>query len=291
MNRDKLFGFIGLGNMGQPMAQHIARKGYRLLVHDIAGTSERAPENSLIAASNAEVVERAQVIALSLPTLEVNQLVVQEIAELQPDECVIVDTCTIGPTAAAKNAQVLDKAGLGYVDSPVSGLRFRALEGTLTSMVSGPLNQIDQARPLVECYSANVFVVGEDAGQGQQMKMINNALCISSYVTTSEALAYGESGGLQLETMLAVINASSGQSFATSQTFPKFVASGKFNSGCEAHIIEKDLRLFVEDALRQGTNNTVIAKALERVANFVAEDRTQDQFRIYPFIKSSKPDS
>ena len=91
--------------------------------------------------------------------------------------------------------------------------------------------------------------------------------------------------------MLAVINASSGQSFATSQTFPKFIVSGKFNSGCEAHIIEKDLRLFVEDALRQGTDNTVIAKALERVVNFVAEDRTQDQFRIYPFIKSCKADS
>ena len=207
--KDKLFGFIGLGNMGQPMAQHIARKGYRLLVHDIAGTRERAPENSLIASSNAEVVERAQVVALSLPTVEVNQLVVQEIAEMQTDECVIVDTCTIGPAAAAKNAQVLTKAGLGYVDSPVSGLRFRAVEGTLTSMVSGPVNQIDQVRPLIECYSANVFVVGEEAGQGQQMKMINNALCISSYVTTSEALAYGESGGLQLETMLAVINASS----------------------------------------------------------------------------------
>ncbi len=289
--KDKLFGFIGLGNMGQPMAQHIVRKGYRLLVHDISETREKAPENTLVAASNAEVVERAQVVALSLPTVEVNQLVVQEIASLQADACVIVDTCTIGPAAAAKNAELLAKADLGYVDSPVSGLRFRAVEGILTSMVSGNENQIDQARPLIECYSANVFVVGEKAGQGQQMKMINNALCISSYVTTSEALAYGESGGLQLSTMLAVINASSGQSFATSQTFPKFVASGKFNSGCEAHIIEKDLRLFVEDALREGTNNTVIAKALERVTDFVAEDRTQDQFRIYPFIKSSKQDS
>ena len=64
MNRDKLFGFIGLGKMGQPMAQHIDRKVYRLLVHDIAGTGERAPENSSIAGSNAEVVDRAQVVAL-----------------------------------------------------------------------------------------------------------------------------------------------------------------------------------------------------------------------------------
>ena len=135
---------------------------------------------------------------------------------MQPDECVVVDTCTIGPAAASKNLQVLTKAVLGYMDSPVSGLQFRTVEGTLASMVSEPVNQIDQARPLIECYSANVFVVGEEAGQGQQMKMINNALCISSYVTTSQALAYGESGGLQMETMLAVINASSGKSFATS---------------------------------------------------------------------------
>jgi 3-hydroxyisobutyrate dehydrogenase len=286
--KEKLFGFIGMGNMGQPMAQHIVHKGYRLLVHDTAGTKERAPENALIAQSNAEVVARAEVVALSLPTVEVNQSVVREIAEMKVGECVIVDTCTIGPAAANENSEVLAKARLGYVDSPISGLRFRAVEGNLTSMVSGPTTQIEQARPLIECYSKNIFVVGEQAGQGQQMKMINNALCISSYVTTSEALAYGEAGGLQLETMLGVINASSGQSFATTHTFPKFVTSGKFNSGCEAHIIEKDLRLFVDDSLRQGTNHAVIAKALERVTEFVAENRNQDQFRIYPFIKSSE---
>jgi 3-hydroxyisobutyrate dehydrogenase-like beta-hydroxyacid dehydrogenase len=74
------------------------------------------------------------------------------------------------------------------------------------------------------------------------MKILNNAICISAYVTTSEALAYGEAGGLEIESMLEVINSSSGQNFATKHLFPKYVATGNFDqSGAEANIVEKIL--------------------------------------------------
>jgi 3-hydroxyisobutyrate dehydrogenase-like beta-hydroxyacid dehydrogenase len=283
---DEVYGFIGLGNMGQPMARNARIAGLAMIVHDIAGTADRAPDGAEIAQSNAEIARRAGVIALSLPTVDANRAVVIEIAEAGHAGSVVVDTCTIGSEAAAENAAILKAVGISYVDSPVSGLKFRAEEGTLASMAAGSTEAIERARPLIEGYSRVLYHVGPDAGQGQRMKVVNNALCISAYITTSEALAYGENGGLDIDTMLEVVNASSGQNFATLQIFPKYVATGEYDgSGAEAHIVKKDIGLFVAGSEGEGTPNAAIKRAYEVVAEFAAEDPLQDQMRIYPFVR------
>ena len=283
---DTLYGFIGLGNMGQPMARNAVEKGLSMVVHDVAGTADRAPKGAEVAQSNVEVARRADVTALSLPTVEVNRAVILEYAEFGKPGSVVVDTCTIGPEAAAENARILSAAGIEYLDSPVSGLKFRAEEGTLASMAAGTEEALKLARALIEGYSRVVYHVGPEAGQGQRMKVVNNALCISSYVTTSEALAYGENGGLDINTMLEVVNASSGQNFATLQIFPKYVAAGNYdNSGAEAHIVKKDIGLFVEGSNAEATPNDAIARAYEVITEFAETDPQQDQMRIYPFVK------
>jgi 3-hydroxyisobutyrate dehydrogenase len=145
----EVYGFIGLGNMGKPMARNARSKGLAMIVHDIAGTADRAPDGAEIAQSNGEVARRARVIALSLPTVEANRAVILEIAGAGHAGSVVVDTCTIGPAAAAENAAILAAAGIAYVDSPVSGLKFRAEEGTLASMAAGPRDAVERARPLI----------------------------------------------------------------------------------------------------------------------------------------------
>ena len=282
-----VFGFIGLGNMGEPMARNAALKGCELITHDIAGTAERAPKDSVIAQSNHEVARRAKVIALSLPTIEANRSVVWEIAEAGQRDTIIIDTCTIGIEAAQENAEILKQASMIYLDAPVSGLKFRAEEGALVSMVSGPLEALEQARGLIEGYSRLLFHVGEQAGQGQRMKVLNNAICIASYVITSEALSYGEFGGLKVEDMLSVVNESSGQNFATKHLFPKYVATERYDeSGAEAHIVEKDIGLFVKGSQVDKTPNNVISLAHSLIEEFSRSNPLQDQMRIYPFIKN-----
>ena len=279
------FGFIGLGNMGRPMARNVCEKGLSLIVHDIAGTADRAPPGAQIAQSNDEVARRAGVIALSLPSVEINRAVVQEIAQAGQAGCVVVDTCTIGPEAAVGNNRILEAVGIGYVDTPVSGLSFRAEEGTLASMAAGTPEAVARARPLIEGYSRVLYHVG----QGQYMKLVNNALCISAYVTTSEALVYGERGGLDMDTMLQVLNDSSGQNFSTSEIFPKYVATGRYDeSGADAHIVEKDLGLFVEGTRAMHSANAVITSAYEVIKAFAQDNPTQDQMRIYPFVRDNR---
>ena len=281
-----LYGFIGLGNMGRPMARNARVAGLAMIVHDMAGTVERAPEGAEVAQSNHEVARRADVIALSLPSVEANRVVIGEIAAAGRAGSLVVDTCTIGAEAATRNAEILTAAGIDYLDSPVSGLRFRAEEGSLASMTAGSVAAVARGRPLIEGYSRVLFHVGLDAGQGQRMKVVNNALCISSYITTSEALAYGENGGLDMATMLSVINASSGQNFTTAQIFPKYVETGLYDgSGAEAHIVKKDIGLFVDGSEAEGTPNAAIRQAFDVVADFADADPLQDQMRIYPFVR------
>ena len=288
---EDLFGFIGLGNMGAPMARNASSRGCKLIVHDIAGTADRASDGCIIAQSNDEIARRAKVIGLSLPTIETNRQVVREIAKAGVAGTVVVDTCTIGIDAAKLNAQILNEVGIEYLDSPVSGLKFRAEEGALVSMVSGAASELKKARKLLEGYSRAVVHVGTEPGQGQRMKVLNNAICIASYVISSEALTYGEAGGLKVGEMLEVINESSGQNFATKFLFPKYVATEQYDaSGAEAHIIEKDISLFVEGADGDGTPSKVIAAAYEIIKAFNEADPLQDQMNIYPYVKGLHKD-
>lgn len=286
---DEQFGFIGLGNMGQPMARHVAAAGHRLIVHDIAGTADRAPKGAEVAQSNGELARRCSVIALSLPSVDANRAVVEEIATTASKGSVVVDTCTIGPDAAAENARILAAAGIDYVDAPVSGLKLRAEEGTLASMVAGSEDAVARARPLIESYSRAVFVVGSEPGQGNRMKVVNNAIYIASLITVSEALAYGEHGGLDLKSMLDVINASSGQCLTTQQVFPTYMATDPLgNTGADAHIIRKDLSLFVDGASREGTPSDAIARAYGSIVAFTEENPKRDKSEIYRFVRDRK---
>ena len=283
---DEQFGFIGLGNMGQPMARNIHQAGHQLLVHDLAGTADRAPEGTNTAQSNSEVARRCSVVALSLPSLEANQAVIAEIVEVGNRGSIVIDTCTIGPPAAAENAKKLAAVGIQYADAPVSGLKSRAEEGSLASMVAGDSDAIARARPLIEGYSRAIFVVGPEAGQGQRMKVVNNAIYLSSLVTVSEALSFGENGGLDLEKMLEVINASSGQSLTTGQVFPTYMLTDPTGfSGADAHILRKDLSLFVDGAKQEGTPGAAITTAYETTVAFSEEDPKQDKAEIYKFIR------
>ena len=165
-----------------------------------------------------------------------------------------MDTCTIGIDAQKLNAQILNEVGIEYLDSPVSGLKFRAEEGALVSMVSGAASELKKARKLLEGYSRAVVHVGTEPGQGQRMKVLNNTICIASYVISSEALTYGEAGGLKVGEMLEVINESSGQNFANKNSFSEICSNRTIRRvlGRKTYY-RKRYSLFVEGADGDGT--------------------------------------
>ena len=285
MNRDTV-GFIGLGNMGGPMAGHIARSGHDLVAFDIAGTQARAPAGAVAAGSVAGVAEAASVIFLSLPTVAAGAAVTGEIcAAPTVKDALVVNTATVGPKAARDCHAMLAKRGIDYVDAPVSGMAMRAREGTLATMYSGSEAALERIRPMLTTYSARIHHVGTEPGHGQLMKLVNNYLAITSFVTTSEALVTGLQGGLDIETMLGVIEASSGQNFVASEVFPRHMVTETWDSGGSATLPCKDLELYFETASDAGTPRHVAGAALDILRAFASHDATADQSTIYRYIR------
>ena len=280
------FGFIGLGNMGAPMAANLARAGRRLLVHDVAGTSERAPPGAALAEDNRAVARQADAVFLSLPDGGAARGVAEEIAGVSEARvrCVI-DTSTVGIAAAREIHARLARAGIEYLDAPVSGGVSGARKGTVAVMFAGSDAAFATYRPVLEDIAAHIVHVGREAGLGQAMKLLNNFLSAVAMTATSEAIALGERHGLDMATMIEVLNASSGRNSATADKFPNRILPGTYDTGFTSRLLEKDLRLYLE-ALDAAGGEAVLAPSIHELwRRLEASEPNADITRIYPFVK------
>lgn len=257
-------GFVGLGNMGRPMAANVVAAGFAVVAFDAAGTVERVPAGATAATSTADVAAAADTVLLSLPDGAIAGAVVDELlAAPLRRVTTIVDLSTIGPAAAVELAARAAAAGVTYVDGPVSGGVAGARARTISLMFAGPAEAFTAHRPLLEAFAGNVFHVGGQPGQGQAMKLVNNVLSATALAASSEALAFGASLGLDLATMCAVVNVSSGRNTATSDKFPNRVIPGTYDAGFATALMTKDVRLFLAEAERAGTAHAVTGAVVD----------------------------
>ena len=279
-------GFIGLGEMGGRMARRLAAAGRALAVHDAAGAAGRAPDGAAICESAREVAARAATVLLSLPDGDAVRAVASEIAAApnRAARCV-VDHSTVGPAAAETVARILADAGLGYLDAPVSGGTRGAAEGTLAMMVSGEKGLFEALRETLSLMAANLFHVGAEPGQGQAVKLLNNMLSGAAMAATSEAAAFAEARGLDLETTMAVVNVSTGRNTATSDKFPNRIIPGRFDAGFTVDLLSKDLDLFLDAVAETGSGAPVGAVVGERLRAMKRAMPGADFTHIYTFHK------
>ncbi len=289
MSEDARVGFIGLGNMGRPIAENIARGGHEMIVYDVAGTAERAPEGAAVANSVAEVANGADHVLLSLPDGAIVAAVAEEIIESNARRvATVADTSTVGIQAAqAVHARLAD-AKIEYVDAPVSGGTAGAKAGTIAVMFAGARDTFDRMLPVFEAMSTNVFYVGPEPGQGQAMKVANNFLSGTAMAATSEAIAFGAEIGLDPSIMVEVLNASSGQNTATSDKFPNRILNDKYDAGFTNTLLHKDVNLFVEAARQAGTPDRVASVVVDYWQRFQAAEPGVDFTLVYPFIRDKK---
>ncbi len=286
---DGKIGFIGLGNMGGPIAANIAKGGHDLIVYDAAGTADRAPAGADIAASVAEVAAAAETVFLSLPDGPVVAAVAEEIAESNARvTSALVDLSTIGIAAAQQVHARLSRADIAYLDAPVSGGTAGAKAGTIAVMCGGDKALFERLEPVLSSMSRNVFHVGDTPGQGQAMKLANNFLSATAMAATSEAVAFGVEQGLDMAQMLDVLNASSGQNTATSDKFPNRILPDKYDAGFTNTLMTKDVTLYLENVRAAGTPDTMGATLAEIWQRFQAVEPDTDFTRIYPFVRDKR---
>jgi 3-hydroxyisobutyrate dehydrogenase-like beta-hydroxyacid dehydrogenase len=260
-------GFIGLGNMGQPMARRLIAAGHKLIVYDTRNDAV-APLVALgaqVASSPADVADRVETVMASLPSLQISEKVaLGEGGVIQGKRIKrFIDLSTTGATVAAKIAAVLAKKNIVQIDSPVSGGVGGATKGTLAVMVSGPKADIDLVKDALAVFG-KVFVIGEKPGMAQTMKLANNFLSATAMAATSEAVAMGVKAGLDPAVMIDVINAGSGRTTASDGKFPQAILPRTFNYGFATALMLKDVRLCVEQAKSLNVPNSVMSAVLDQ---------------------------
>lgn len=276
--------FVGLGNMGSVLAGNLVQAGHHVVSHDLSG-SGRNPAGAEFVGDLAQLSRRADVVVLSLPDGDVSEQVARAIAEA-PQRRVshVVDTSTVGVSAAQLIDALLVEAGAAYVDAPVSGGVAGARARTLSVMYAGADAACHAVEPVLAGLSDVRRRVGDRPGMAQALKLANNFLSATALAATSEAISFGLSVGLDMEAMLEVINASSGQSAASSDKFPNHVLTGRYAAGFANSLMAKDLKLYLDAVETQGAPS-FLGSATESVwQQFAAAEPGVDFTRIFPFV-------
>ncbi len=242
-------GFIGLGAIGRPIAEHLAAHG-DAVVYDIrADALEPFRGKAHLALSPSDVAARADIVFGCLSTLSAYREAITDHQGIYGGKArVYVHLGTTGGDLARELETALAPHGIAMVDAPITGGTPRARAGTLTSMVSGPPEAIEQIMPYLMSYSARVVNLGPKVGAAQTMKVINNMLSAANLAVAAEGMVMGVKAGLDPRTMLEVINAGTGQNSATLTKIPDNILTRGFDYGGSLAISVKDLSAFMHEA-------------------------------------------
>ncbi|WP_184380481.1 3-hydroxyisobutyrate dehydrogenase [Xanthomonas arboricola] len=256
--------FIGLGNMGGPMAANLSNAGHQLRVFDLVPAAlDAAVAAGAHAASSAhDTLADAEIVISMLPaSRHVEALYLGEAGILAqiPEGALVIDCSTIAPASARKLAAEAQARGLAVLDAPVSGGTAGAAAGSLTFIVGGAAQVLERARPVLQAMGKNIFHVG-DNGAGQVAKLCNNMALGVIMAATGEALALGVAQGLDPAVLSQMMAVSTGRSWATEVcnpwpgVLPSAPASRGYSGGFGNDLMLKDLGLVAESAVQAGVS-------------------------------------
>ena len=248
-------GFVGLGNMGFPMAVNLCKGGHALIVHDVrAEVAERfSDDHACRAARNRrELAENSDILITMLPDGKVvRDVLLSErdgddapVGYLRPGS-IVVDMSSSGPTGTRELGEKLQTYGVALVDAPVWGGVVRAKSGTLAIMAGGDNAILEKIRPLFDAMAKSVSFVGP-LGAGHAMKALNNYVSAAGLLAACEAVATARTFGIAADAALDVLNASSGKNNSTENKIAQFVLPETYCSGFSLGLMHKDLRTALE---------------------------------------------
>jgi 3-hydroxyisobutyrate dehydrogenase-like beta-hydroxyacid dehydrogenase len=285
-------GFIGLGNMGFPMARRLIQEGHEVVAFDTNGAAlERLVAAGARAASSPkEVADRVETVMASLPTPAASVEVATGASGVIEGSRVkrYVDFSTVGSQTAERIHDLLARRNIVSIDSPVSGGVGGAETGALAIIVSAPRDEFDVIRTALEAIG-RPFYIGDKPGSAQTMKLANNILAANALVATAEVVVMGVKAGLDAAVMIEVLNAGSGATSASRDKFPRAILPRSFDYGFATGLMVKDVRLYLDEAKALGAPVDV-AETIGRLWEAAARDEGPDSdftTVIKPFEKAA----
>ena len=271
-------GFIGLGNMGFPMARRLIEANHHVVAFDTrAEALDGVVALGAHAASSAkEVADAAETVLASLPSPDVALNVATGAAGVIEGSRVkrYVDLSTVGSRTAVEIHDSLAERNIVAIDSPVSGGVSGAQRGALAVMVSGPRSEFEIVQPILETLG-KTFYIGEKPGAAQTMKLANNILAATVLVATSEVVVMGVKSGLDAGVMIDVLNAGSGGTSASRDKFPRAILPRTFDYGFATGLMVKDVGLYLDEAKALGVS-VEVAEAVARLWDAATRDQGPD---------------
>ena len=265
-------GFIGLGNMGMPMAANLAAAGHEVTGYDV---SDVRPESLNMASSAAAAATGRDAVITMLPDGGTLRQVAADVIPVMAAGSALIDCSTVDVDSARDVAAMAGEAGLLAVDAPVSGGVGGARSGSLTFMAGGPDAGFALAAPLFEIMGAKAVHCG-GSGAGQAAKICNNMILGATMVATCEAFLLAEKLGLDAQAFYDIASVSSGQSWSMTSycpvpgVGPETPADRGYQGGFAAALMLKDLRLAMEAAAQAGADTPMGAKAAELYERYAA---------------------
>jgi 3-hydroxyisobutyrate dehydrogenase len=280
--------FIGLGNMGGPMAANLVKAGHKVAGFDLVAASKDAhvKAGGVIAASVAEAVKDADAVVTMLPAgkhVEGVYLGADGILKNGKKGALLVDSSTIDVATARKVLEAAKAAGMDMIDAPVSGGTAGAAGGTLTFMVGGSDAEFERAKPLLQSMGKNIFHAG-GPGNGQVVKMCNNMILAISMIGVSEAFVLAEKLGLDHQKMFDICATATGQCWSLTSycpvpgPVPNSPANRDYKAGFTADMMLKDLRLAQEAANAAGASTPLGAEAAQLYGLFANSGQGDTDF-------------
>lgn len=241
-------GFVGLGKMGQPMAERLLAAGHTLHVFNRSrgAVDALAARAARPADSAAQVAQRAEVVLTALPTPDSVDAVYAEMAQAAHTGQLYADHSTVSPSLNRRCAELLSSKGAAYLDAPVSGGPGGARAGTLTVMVGGDRATFERALPVFEAFGKNIQLCGP-TGAGQVVKLINQLLVGVHSAAAAEAAVFGAKLGADPRVVLDLIGTSFGGSTMLTRHLPRFM-SRDFSGATPIRLLLKDLGLIHDEA-------------------------------------------
>lgn len=240
--------FIGLGNMGTPMAQRLLAAGHTVRGFDVAEEAKArlAEAGGTRCDSPAEAVAGAAAVILMLPNSDVVEAVITgpEVTAALASNTLVIDMSSSEPLRSRSLEQRLRHNGTRFVDAPVSGGVKGAENGTLTVMAGGSDEDLAEASAILDCFGT-VRRAGQ-VGAGHAAKALNNLMSATHLLVSSEAILAGQSFGVDPELLLQIVNGSSGKSGSTENKWPNFILPGTYNSGFALKLMLKDMKIAVD---------------------------------------------
>lgn len=265
--------FIGLGNMGAPMALNLQNAGHTVTGFDTVA----APDGISCATSAAEAAHGAEVVITMLPNGMIARAVADDVLAVLPQGALMIDCSTIEVDAARAIAEAAATKGIGFLDAPVSGGVGGAAAGTLTFMVGGDGADFTRAAPLFEIMGQKAVHCGA-AGNGQAAKICNNMILGITMIGTCEAFALADKLGLERQAMFDVVSTSSGASWSINAycpapgVGPQSPADNGYKPGFAAELMLKDLRLSQDAATAADAATPLGALAEAIYAQFIENE-------------------